>query len=100
MSSSSRILQSPSLRELKAPDNPDYTFQEPGTGYDEMEENCSHCHTDFVRDFWTSKHSESASNPLLHDLYNGVTRLLEPPKSVRRWVVLGKSVWNREAMEM
>ena len=40
-----------------------------------MDENCSHCHTDFVRDFWTSKHSESASNPLLHDLYNGVTRL-------------------------
>ena len=64
-----------SLREVKAPDNPDYTFQNPGTGYDEMEENCSHCHTDFVRDFWTSKHSEAASNPLLHDLYNGVTRL-------------------------
>ena len=63
------------LREVKAPDNPDYTFQNPGTGYDEMEENCSHCHTDFVKDFWSSKHSESASKPLLHDLYNGVTRL-------------------------
>ncbi len=63
------------LREVKAPDNPDYTFQNPGTGDDQREENCSHCHTDFVKDFWTSKHSESASNPLLHDLYAGVTRL-------------------------
>ncbi len=63
------------LREMKAPDNPDYTFQNPGTGDDQREENCSHCHTDFVKDFWTSKHSESASNPLLHDLYAGVTRL-------------------------
>lgn len=63
------------LTELKSPDNPDYTFQNPGTGDDTREENCSHCHTDFAKDFWTSKHSEAASNPLLHDLYNGVTRL-------------------------
>ena len=62
------------LREIKAPDNPEYTFQEPGTGDDTREENCSHCHTSLAKDFWTSKHSESASNPLLHDLYNGVTR--------------------------
>lgn len=63
------------LREVKAPDNLEYIFKDPGTGFDAMDENCSHCHTQFVRDFWTSKHSESASNPLLHDLYNGVTRL-------------------------
>ena len=63
------------LREIKAPDNPEYTFQEPGTGDDTREENCSHCHTSLAKDFWTSKHSESASNPLLHDLYNGVTRV-------------------------
>ena len=63
------------LREIKEPDNPEYTFQNPGTGDDQREENCSHCHTDFVKDFWTSKHSESANNPLLHDLYAGVTRL-------------------------
>ena len=63
------------IRELKAPDNLDYTFQEPGTGDDTREENCSHCHTDFAKDFWTSKHSEAASNPLLHDMYNGITRL-------------------------
>jgi hypothetical protein len=63
------------LREIKAPDNTEYTFQNPGSGEDQREENCSHCHTDFVKDFWTSKHSESASNTLLHDLYAGVTRL-------------------------
>ena len=34
-----------SLREVKAPDNPEYTFQNPGTGFDAMDENCSHCHT-------------------------------------------------------
>ena len=63
------------LREIKEPDNTEYTFQNPGTGDDQREENCSHCHTDFVKDFWTSKHSESANNPLLHDLYAGITRI-------------------------
>ena len=63
------------IREVKAPDNPEYLFQNPGTGFDEMEENCSHCHTAFVRDFVSSKHSEATSNPLLQDLYAGITRL-------------------------
>ncbi len=63
-----------SLREITGEDNTEYTFQEPGDGSDTREENCSHCHTDFAIDFWSSKHSESASNPLLHDLYAGVTR--------------------------
>ena len=63
------------IREVKEPDNIEYEFQNPGTGFDEMEENCSHCHTSFVRDFVSSKHSEATSNPLLQDLYAGITRL-------------------------
>ena len=57
-----------------------------------MDENCSHCHTQFVRDFWTSKHSESASNPLLHDLYNGVTRLATTAEECERLVVWKEGV--------
>ncbi|MEC7986611.1 MAG: carboxypeptidase-like regulatory domain-containing protein, partial [Myxococcota bacterium] len=63
------------MREVKAPDNPEYTFEDPGDGFNEMEQNCSHCHTDFVADFLDSKHAGAASNPLLHDLYAGITRI-------------------------
>lgn len=56
------------------PDNTEYEFQDPGDGFDSMEENCSHCHTDFVQDFLTSSHAEATNNPLLQDLYAGVTK--------------------------
>jgi len=61
------------LREVSPPDNEAYVFQDPGTGFDDMQEDCSHCHTGFVLDFFTSKHSESAWNPLVQDLYAGVS---------------------------
>ena len=39
------------LREIKEPDNEEYTYEDPGDGYDSMKEDCSHCHTGFVLDF-------------------------------------------------
>jgi hypothetical protein len=62
------------IREITEPDNLEYTYEDPGDGYDHMKEDCSHCHTSFVLDFLESKHSESASNPLVQDLYAGITR--------------------------
>jgi hypothetical protein len=60
--------------EVRAPDNLAYEYQEPGDGTDSMKENCSHCHTTFVRDFIESKHAEATRNPMLQDLYAGVTQ--------------------------
>ena len=62
------------IRRIADPDNPAYEFQEPGDGFDMMDENCSHCHTDFVQDFLSSKHAEATNNPLLQDLYAGVSK--------------------------
>ena len=62
------------LREILPPDNEEYTFQDPGDGIDTMQENCTHCHTSFVQEFLSSGHADAASNPLLQDLYAGVSR--------------------------
>ena len=60
------------LSPLEGDDNIEYEFQDPGDGFNDLEENCSHCHTSFVQQMLGSKHAEAASNPLLHDLYAGV----------------------------
>ena len=62
------------IREVKGPDNVNYTYQNPGDGEDSMEENCSHCHTTMVSDFMASAHAEATRNPMLQDLYAGVSR--------------------------
>lgn len=62
------------IRQVNPPDNESYVYQDPGNGYDESEENCSHCHSGFVLDFLESKHADATQNPLLQDLYAGVTR--------------------------
>ena len=69
------------IREARPPDNVDYIYQAPGDGFNEMKEDCSHCHTGTVRDFRTSKHAEAANNPLLHDLYAGVSQAYEDAES-------------------
>jgi len=56
------------------PDNPDYTYLDPGDGIDLTKEDCTHCHTRFVQQFLTSKHAEAARDPLVQDLYAGVSR--------------------------
>ncbi len=61
------------LREVSDVDNLDYVYQDPGDGQDLMLEDCTHCHTAFVAEFLESGHAEAARNPLLHDLYAGVS---------------------------
>ncbi len=58
---------------VNPPDNIDYRYQSPGDGIDTLDENCSHCHVGFVQDFLSSKHAEATRNPLLQDLYAGVS---------------------------
>ena len=69
------------LREVKGPDNLEYVYQDPGDGEESMNEDCSHCHTSFVAEFLSSKHSQSAMNPLVQDLYAGVTVAYEEASS-------------------
>jgi hypothetical protein len=58
------------------PDNEAYVFGEPGIG-DPMIDNstavCGHCHTTFVKQFRTSAHAKATKDPLVQDLYAGVT---------------------------
>lgn len=60
------------LRRVSEVDNAAYVYQDPGDGVDNMQENCTHCHTTFVADFLSSGHAEAARSPLLQDLYAGV----------------------------
>ena len=69
------------LREVVPPDNVEYTYLDPGTGFDDKQEDCSHCHTGFVQDFFSSKHAESAWNPLVQDLYAGVASAYSDAKT-------------------
>ncbi|MEJ7734825.1 MAG: carboxypeptidase-like regulatory domain-containing protein [Polyangiaceae bacterium] len=65
------------LREVMAPDNPSYLYGEPGVGDPVLDDNtalCGHCHTTMVAQFQGSAHARSAKDPLLQDLYAGVSR--------------------------
>lgn len=61
------------IRKVNPPDNHDYIFQDPGDGENVMNEDCTHCHKDFVADFLQSGHARATRNPLLQHLYAGVT---------------------------
>jgi hypothetical protein len=64
------------LRAVKPPDNEGYVFGAPGVG-DPMKDSstavCGHCHTTFVKQFRSSAHANAAKDPLVQDLYAGVT---------------------------
>lgn len=62
------------LEEAFAPDNEAYVYEDPGDGVDNLKEDCSHCHTSFVKQFLGSGHADAAKDPKLHDLYAGVSR--------------------------
>ena len=62
------------LGSIEGSDNVDYTYNDPGDGVDTSKEDCTHCHTTFVSQFFTSKHKVAASDPLVQDLYAGVSR--------------------------
>lgn len=55
-------------------DNPAYPFADPGEGepLDATSAQCLHCHFTLHEDWFASPHRTSASNPALHDLYQGL----------------------------
>jgi hypothetical protein len=61
------------INPVNPPDNIDYIYKYPGDGLDTLHEDCSHCHVSFVDDFLSSKHAEATRNPLVQDLYAGVS---------------------------
>lgn len=55
-------------------DNPDYTFQDPGTPFrNDSTRYCSHCHVTINEDWYGSMHAQAASNQVVHDLYAGTS---------------------------
>lgn len=60
-------------------DNPEYEFQEPGEGdpADSNSSECLHCHITLHEGWFGSPHRTSASNPVLHDVYQGLAQLDE-----------------------
>jgi hypothetical protein len=70
------------MRWVTLPDNPNvYIYGDPGIGVASHDINttyCGHCHTTQAAQFQTSSHAEaSARDPLLQDLYAGVSRALK-----------------------
>lgn len=64
------------LLAVSPPDNQGYVFGEPGIGDPAKDLNttfCGHCHTTFVKQFRSSAHAKAAKDPLVQDLYAGVT---------------------------
>ena len=54
-------------------DNPGYVYPAPGFDMMAPTSECAHCHAVFVQQFHTSAHARAASDPLVQDLYAGVT---------------------------
>ena len=60
-----------------APDNTGYVFGDPGKGSVETDTStkfCGHCHTTFAKQFQSSAHARATRDPLVQDLYAGVSR--------------------------
>ncbi|NUQ78715.1 MAG: carboxypeptidase regulatory-like domain-containing protein [Polyangiaceae bacterium] len=60
-----------------APDNIGYVYGNPGKGTLESDNStkfCGHCHTTFAAQFQTSAHAKATRDPLVQDLYAGVSR--------------------------
>lgn len=62
------------LLRVSPPDNESYVYGDPGVGDpNSSTEYCDHCHTTFVKQFRASAHAKAAKDPLVQDLYAGVT---------------------------
>jgi Cytochrome c554 and c-prime len=64
------------LKYVTPPDNPAYVYRDPGTGdpvLDNSTAYCGHCHTTFTAQFQTSAHAKATRDPLVQDLYAGVS---------------------------
>lgn len=64
------------LRAVLPPDNEAYVYGDPGTGdpaHDTSTLQCGHCHTTFAKQFQTSAHAKATKDPLVQDLYAGVS---------------------------
>ncbi len=64
------------LLAVNPPDNPGYKFEPPGTGDPAIDNStavCGHCHTTFVAQYRTSAHAKATKDPLVQDLYAGVS---------------------------
>lgn len=65
------------LYAAQPPDNIGYTFGNPGQGLVETDVStkyCGHCHTTLAKQFQSSAHAKATRDPLVQDLYAGVSR--------------------------
>jgi hypothetical protein len=64
------------LLAVNPPDNPGYAYGAPGVGDAALDNStavCGHCHTTFVKQFRSSAHAKATKDPLVQDLYAGVS---------------------------
>ncbi len=64
------------LYKAEPPDNIGYIFGNPGKGTPETDistQYCGHCHMTLAKQFQSSAHAKATKNPLLQDLYAGVS---------------------------
>lgn len=64
------------LLAAEPPDNQGYKFHPPGVGDPAIDNNtsvCGHCHTKFVAQYRASAHARATKDPLVQDLYAGVS---------------------------
>lgn len=68
-------------------DNQDYTFKEAGPELIEgtTTGQCSHCHVTLHQEWYRSPHRTSASNPRLHDVYQGIASSTSQEGCGGRW---------------
>ncbi len=65
------------LHAADPPDNIGYIFGNPGKGMVETDistKYCGHCHTTLAKQFQSSAHANATKDPLVQDLYAGVSR--------------------------
>jgi hypothetical protein len=62
------------IRQAVGSDNPDYKFADPGDENSPTTAHCGHCHNTFTAQFLSSKHAQATKNPLVQDVYAGVSQ--------------------------
>jgi hypothetical protein len=65
-----------SLKFISPPDNEAYVYGDPGNGdpsHDNSTKFCGHCHGTLVKQWRSSAHARATKDPLVQDLYAGVT---------------------------
>jgi hypothetical protein len=68
-------------------DNPDYAFRDPGPEdhTTSTSDQCAHCHITLHHEWYESPHRQSASNPVVQDVYQGIAQGIPEESCAGKW---------------